>query len=74
MAGLPLLSGRKIISALSKIGYIAVRQRGSHIRLICVGRKPVTVPDYKEVDRSLLKKILRDAGITSAEFEKIISY
>lgn len=72
MAGLSLLSGRKIISVLNKVGYTAVRQRGSHIRLVCAGRKSITVPDYKEVDRSLLRKILRDAGITSVEFEKLI--
>lgn len=29
------------------VGYMVVRQRGSHIRLECAGRKPITVPDYK---------------------------
>jgi len=71
MTQLPILSGREIIKVLSKIGYVEVRQRGSHIRLVCDGRKPVTVPNYKSVDRSLLIKILRDAELTAGEFEEL---
>ena len=71
MTKLPILSGREIIKILLKIEYIEVRQRGSHIRLVCDNRKPVTVPNYKTVDRSLLVKILRDAELTSEEFEEL---
>lgn len=69
MTQLPILSGKEIVKILSKIGYVEVRQRGSHIRLICNERKSVTVPNYKSVDRSLLIKILRDAELTAEEFE-----
>ena len=69
MTKLPIISGREIIKTLSKIGYVEVRQRGSHIRLVCDRRKPITVPNYKSVDRSLLIKILRDAELTPEEFE-----
>ena len=68
---MPILSGREIIKVLLKIGYIEVRQRSSHIRLACDKRKPVTVPNYRSVDRSLLIKILRDAELTSEEFEEL---
>ena len=71
MTQLPILSGREIIKVLLKIGYIAIRQRGSHIRLVCDKRKPITVPNYKSVDRSLLIKILRDVELTSEEFEEL---
>jgi len=71
MPPLPILSGRQIIRALNQIGYREVRQRGSHIRLYCSDRKPITVPDYKTVDRSLLRKILRDTELTSEEFIKL---
>ena len=71
MTKLPILSGREIIKILSKIGYMEVRQRGSHIRLVCDKRKSVTVPNYKSVDRSLLIKILRDAELTPEEFEEL---
>ena len=67
---LPSLSGRKLVTILSKFGYQVVRQRGSHMRLEAPSRDPITVPDYKEIDRSLVRKILRDAHITVEEFLK----
>lgn len=72
MSRLPLLSGKEIIKALRKIGYREIRQRGSHIRLSCSGKRSITVPDYKLVSRGLLRKILRDAEISSDEFGKLI--
>jgi predicted RNA binding protein YcfA (HicA-like mRNA interferase family) len=30
---LPVLSGQQLIDALEKVGWVAVRQRGSHVRL-----------------------------------------
>mgnify|MGYP001589875607 len=68
---LPILSGREAIKILEKLGYREDRQRGSHIRLVCEGRRPVTVPDYRMVDRGLLRKILRDARVTPEDFEKL---
>lgn len=71
MARLPVLSGRQIIKILEKIGYQAVRERGSHIRLSCPKRRSITVPDYKMVSRGLLRKILRDAELSASEFERL---
>ncbi|OGZ00319.1 MAG: hypothetical protein A3B13_01160 [Candidatus Liptonbacteria bacterium RIFCSPLOWO2_01_FULL_45_15] len=68
MTQLPLLSGRQVVKILEKIGYRVIRQRGSHIRLSCPGRKSVTVPNYRIIDRSLLKKLLRDIEIEPREF------
>ena len=72
MSRLPILSGREIIKALNKLGYEEVRQRSSHIRLSCSGRRLVTVPDYKAVSRGLLRKILRDAELSTEEFLKLL--
>ena len=72
MAELPLLSGQKIVKALSKIGYLVERQRSSHLRLIAPGRKPVTVPDYKIVGRGLLRKIIRDTEISTEQFIELL--
>lgn len=72
MSKLPILSGRKLIVVLSKLGYREIRQRGSHIRLECPGRKSITVPNYKIIDRSLMRKILRDAELTIEEFRKLV--
>ena len=73
MPQLPILSGREIIQALSKLGYIMVRQRGSHIRLAAPNRKSITVPDYRSIDRSLLRKIIRDADLSPSELLKLLS-
>ena len=72
MPQLPLLSGKQLIKALAKIGYQPVRQRGSHIRLTAGGKKSVTIPNYKQIDRSLLIKILRDAELKSDDLLNLL--
>ena len=72
MTDLPILSGKELIRILGRVGYREVRQRGSHIRLSCPGRNFVTVPNYKSIDRSLLRKILRDAELTAADFGALL--
>ncbi len=72
MLRLPLLSGRKIVAILAKLGYQEIRQRASHIRLSCPGKKSITVPDYKVISRGLLRKILRDAEISQKEFLNLL--
>ena len=37
------------------------------------GRKSITVPDYKIIDKSLLRKIFRDAELTTEDFYKLLS-
>jgi predicted RNA binding protein YcfA (HicA-like mRNA interferase family) len=64
---LPVISGGELIHALGKFGYIAVRQRGSHVRLRHSAdprRLPVTVPLHAEIAFGTLRRILRDAAIT----------
>jgi len=69
MTRLPILEGKEIIKALTKIGYKEIRQKGSHIRLQCTGKKSITVPNHI-VGRGLLRKILRDADLSPDEFNK----
>ncbi|MEM7588612.1 MAG: type II toxin-antitoxin system HicA family toxin [Myxococcota bacterium] len=71
MPVLPCVSGRICVTALQKIGYICVRQRGSHIRLHHVTRQPVTVPLHKTLDRGTLKSILRTADLSVDEFTRL---
>ncbi len=68
---LPVVSGREAIAAFEKLGYGITRQRGSHVRLIHPSRRecrPLTIPLHKELDRGLLRALIRTAGITSDEF------
>ncbi|MGC9599075.1 MAG: type II toxin-antitoxin system HicA family toxin [Minisyncoccia bacterium] len=68
MSKLPPLSGDAIVKALKKTGYVPVRLRGSHLRLVCSGKRSITVPRHPVVGRGLLRKILRDAELSPAEF------
>ncbi|NLP18507.1 MAG: addiction module toxin, HicA family [Firmicutes bacterium] len=71
---LPVVSGSDCIKALEKIGYIVVRQRGSHIRLKDKSGKlsPPTVPGHNELRPGLLRKILNDAGLTVEDFISLL--
>ena len=72
---LPRISGAEAIRALEKVGYRQVRQRGSHVRLRHYShpdRKPVTIPLHRELKPGLLRKILRDAGLSVRDFVELI--
>lgn len=68
MPQLPVVSGAECIRLLGLLGYVPVRTRGSHARLECAGRAPVTVPLHHELDRGTLRAILRAANVTADEF------
>jgi predicted RNA binding protein YcfA (HicA-like mRNA interferase family) len=63
MPPLPIISGADCIQVLRKFGYAAARQNGSHVRMVCPGRAPVTVPMHKPLKRGTLRAILRTAEI-----------
>ncbi|MFQ6122422.1 MAG: type II toxin-antitoxin system HicA family toxin [Dehalococcoidales bacterium] len=72
MARLPVISGSQCISALERIGYRVARTKGSHVRMRCPGRKPVTVPRHDELDRGTLRAILRTADVSVEEFNRLL--
>ena len=66
---LPVISGRECVRALQRVGFVIVRQKGSHI--VLVREEPptqVVVPDHKELDRGTLRAIIRQAGLSVSEF------
>jgi predicted RNA binding protein YcfA (HicA-like mRNA interferase family) len=72
MNKLPLLSGKQVIKILQKIGYYIRDQKGSHIHLRHPIRPPLTIPNHREVARGTLREILKQAGLSSEEFQKLI--
>ena len=72
MPRLPVISGEQCISALERIGYRVARIKGSHARMRCPGRNPVTVSRHHELDRGTLKAILRTVGLSVEEFIKLL--
>jgi len=72
---LPVVSGRRVIKALTKTGFTVEGRKGSHVKLkkneagkIFI----VIIPDHSEVAKGTLKLILRQAGITREEFLKLL--
>lgn len=75
MTKLPAIYGKKAIKALSKAGFIVIRQRGNHVRLkkTTFGRTiNVTVPLHDVLDRGTLKSIIRTAGLSVDEFVELL--
>lgn len=72
MAEFPLISGRRALKIFIKIGYRVVRKRGSHFRLHHPDKQPITIPDHKVIGKGLLRKLLRDAELSVAEFIKLL--
>jgi len=72
MPELPIISGNLCISALELIGYRIAHTKGSHVRMRCPGRRPVTVPRHDELDRGTLRSILRTADVSVEEFIKLL--
>ncbi|HEY5816017.1 MAG TPA: type II toxin-antitoxin system HicA family toxin [Solirubrobacterales bacterium] len=70
----PVVSGERLIKALSKDGWEVVRQRGSHVRLKRAGRRhALVVPLHKEIRRGTLAGILRDADLSADELRRLLS-
>lgn len=71
---LPQISGKELIKKLSKTGFVAVRRRGSHVRMekqLSDKIIKLTVPLHPLLKKGTLHHILKDAGISEDEFEKL---
>jgi predicted RNA binding protein YcfA (HicA-like mRNA interferase family) len=73
MPQLPVVSGRKARRAFERTGWTFNRQRGSHMILVKDG-VPVnlSIPDHRELDRGLLRGLIRDAGLTVEQFLSLL--
>jgi len=71
-ARLPVLTGRQILQALSRAGFVVDRIVGSHHVLVYPGdaRRAVTVPVHggRDLKRGTIRSIIRQAGFTVEEF------
>ncbi|WBH17287.1 type II toxin-antitoxin system HicA family toxin [Sphingomonas radiodurans] len=67
MPDYPILSGGEIVRALERLGFVQVRQRGSHV-VLRNGTIGCVVPLHREVKRGTLGGIIRQAGVTPDAF------
>jgi predicted RNA binding protein YcfA (HicA-like mRNA interferase family) len=69
VAKLPSPTGEELISALERIDFRVVRQKGSHVRMKHEDGRVVSIPVHarKTIGKGLLLKVLRDADLTKDE-------
>ena len=65
---LPLFSGRQVLAALQRLGFVELHRRGSHVKMEHLDRRRIVFPFHDEVDRRTLKGALQDAGVDIQEF------
>jgi len=69
---LPVLSGKEIIKALAKIGFVPVRQKGSHVFLRHSNGRRTVVPLHGEVNKSTIMDIIDQTKLTKEEFLNLL--
>lgn len=70
MAGsLPVLKPREVAALLERLGFVEVRQRGSHPQYRRADGRSTTVPFHgnRDISPTLLRRIARDIGLTVEE-------
>ncbi|THJ25567.1 MAG: type II toxin-antitoxin system HicA family toxin [Nitrospira sp. CG24E] len=67
MPKLPRTSGTAIVKALEHLGFVRVRQSGSHV-IMRRGSKGCVVPMHSEVKIGTLAGVLRQAEVSTEEF------
>lgn len=68
-----VFSGREIVKALHRIGFVVDHQRGSHIFLHNLEKNiSIVVPNHKEIKKGTLNSILKKVRITMKELKELI--
>jgi len=52
---LPLLSGREVVAALKRMGFVELHRKGSHVKMRHPDGRVIVFPYHDEVDRFTLK-------------------
>ena len=69
MGSLPVLKPGEVCRLLERLGFVNVRQRGSHVQYRHSDGRGTTVPMHKgrDIAPPLLRQIARDIGLTVEE-------
>lgn len=71
---LPAVTGRTVLKVLISVGFVHVSTKGSHAKLVHPDGRAAVVPLHggKDIPRGTLGSVLRQAGISAAEFRKLL--
>ena len=65
------ISGKQMVNVFRKIGFQVDRQRGSHI-VMSKGNVILVIPDHETVAKGTERELIKDAGLTVEEFNKLL--
>ena len=71
MPNLPGIPGRRAVKALQRLGFVFLRQKGSHA-ILRRGERGCVVPMHRQVNPWTMAGVLKQAGITPEEFRKAL--
>lgn len=71
---LPAIDFRRMDRALRRLGFEAVRQKGSHVFYRHPDGRTTTVPHHgnRDLARPLVRAVLSDIGMTQEEFRAVL--
>lgn len=69
MGNVPVLTPAEVVAILRKLGFVEVRQRGSHKQFRDGSGRSTTVPFHsgRDIAPTLLRQIAKDIGLTVSE-------
>ena len=70
MGKVPVLKPREVVSILEKLGFLEIRQRGSHKQYRHSDNRCAAVPFHpgRDISPILLRQIAKDIGLSIEEF------
>jgi len=70
VSSVPVLKPREVVARLERLGFVEVRQRGSHKQFRHADGRVTTVPMHagRDISPTLLRQICRDIRMTVPEF------
>jgi len=61
------------VKIFEKFGCRFVRQKGDHLIFRCEGaRRPVVIPQYDEIPVTIIRRNMRTAGMTRAQYFELL--
>jgi predicted RNA binding protein YcfA (HicA-like mRNA interferase family) len=67
MPNLPGVSGKRAVKALQRLGFIFLRQKGSHA-ILRRSERGCVVPMHRQINAWTMAGVLKQAGVTPEEF------
>ncbi len=69
---LKLISGEEAVRKFVRAGWTVARRRGSHMMLTKSGFQwTLSIPDHPRLGRDLLRKLIKQAGMITEEFNAL---